>query len=162
YGDIQKVLSNLLRERVSIRDMVTILETLADYATLTKDMEVLTEYVRHSLSRQICSSFVINNTLTCLTVDPQLESIITNSVQRTEQGSFVALEPQKMQELINSLTEEIPKLTNLGYQPIVLTSPGARLYFRKLTERAAPNLVVLSYAEIDAKVEVQAVGMVRV
>jgi flagellar biosynthesis protein FlhA len=162
YGEIQKVLANLLRERISIRDMVTILETLADYAGLTKDTEVLNEYVRHALSRNICNSFVINNTLTCLTVDPKLESTISGAVQRTEQGSFVALDPKTMQAFVSCLTAEIPKLTNLGYQPIVLTSPAVRRYFHKLTERVAPNLIVLSYAEIEPKVEIQTLGMVKV
>ncbi|WP_425060873.1 Flagellar biosynthesis protein FlhA [Sporomusa carbonis] len=160
-GEIQKVLGNLLREKVSIRDLVTIFETLADYAQLTKDTEILTEYVRHALARQISRQFVNNNILTCLTVDPQLENTIVNSVQRTEQGSYVGLEPQMVQAVIKSLTNELPKLTNMGYQPVVLTSPGARLYFRKLTERVAPNLAVLSYAELEAKTEVQALGMVR-
>ncbi|EGO63166.1 flagellar biosynthesis protein FlhA [Acetonema longum] len=161
-GDIQKVLSNLLRERISIRDMVTILETLADYAVITKETEVLTEYVRHALSRQISRQYVNNNILTCITVDPQLENTVISAVQKTEHGSYVALEPQLMQSLISSLSQELAKLTNIGYQPIVLTSPAARLYFRKLTERVAPNLIVLSYAEIESKVEVQALGMVKV
>lgn len=161
-GDIQKVLANLLRERISIRDMVTILETLADYAVMTKETEVLTEYVRHALSRQISRQYVNNNILTCITVDPQLENTIISAVQKTEHGSYVALEPQLMQSLINNLSQELAKLTNIGYQPIVLTSPAARLYFRKLTERVAPNLIVLSYAEIESKVEVQALGMVKV
>ncbi|HWR43150.1 flagellar biosynthesis protein FlhA [Sporomusa sp.] len=160
-GEIQKVLANLLREKISIRDLVTIFETLADYAQLSKDTEILTEYVRHALARQISKQFVNNNILTCLTVDPQLENTIINSVQRTEQGSYVALEPQMVQSIITTLTNELPKLTNMGYQPVVLTSPGARLYFRKLTERVAPNLTILSYAELNAKIEVQALGMVR-
>ncbi|QDR80508.1 flagellar biosynthesis protein FlhA [Sporomusa termitida] len=160
-GEIQKVLANLLREKVSIRDLVTIFETLADYAQLSKDTEMLTEYVRHGLARQISKQYVNNNVLTCLTVDPQLENMIINSVQRTEQGSYVALEPQTTQALITALTNELPKLTNMGYQPVVLTSPGARLYLRKLTERVAPNLTILSYAELNAKIEVQALGMVR-
>jgi len=160
-GEIQKILGNLLREKVSIRDLVTIFETVADYAQLTKDTEILTEYVRHALSRQISRQFVNNNMLTCLTVDPQLENTIVNSVQRTEQGSYVALEPKMVQAVITSLTNELSKLTNMGYQPVVLTNPGARLYFRKLTERVAPNLTVLSYAELDPKAEVQALGMVK-
>ncbi|TWH48614.1 flagellar biosynthesis protein FlhA [Sporomusa sp. KB1] len=160
-GEIQKILGNLLREKISIRDLVTIFETAADYAQLTKDTEILTEYVRHALSRQISRQFVNNNILTCLTVDPQLENTIVNSVQRTEQGSYVALEPKVVQAVITSLTNELSKLTNMGYQPVVLTNPGARLYFRKLTERVAPNLTVLSYAEIDPKAEVQALGMVK-
>lgn len=160
-GDIQKVLAGLLRERVSIRDMVTILETLADYASLTKDTEILTEYVRHALARQLSRQYAPNNILTCLTVDPQLEEVINNAVQRTEHGSYVALEPQVMQSILNSLTNELPKLTNMGYQPIVITNPAVRLYFRKLTERVAPNLTVLSYAELESKIEVQALGMVK-
>ena len=161
-GDVQKVFGNLLSERVSIRDMVTIMETLGDYASLTKDTELLTEYVRHALVRQISRQHVQNNTLACVTVDPQLENIIAGAVQRTEHGSYVALEPPVMQSLINSLSKELLNLTNMGYQPVVLTSPAVRLYFRKLTERAAPNLIVLSYAEIESKVEVQALGMVKV
>ncbi len=161
-GDIQKVLANLLRERISIRDLVTIFETLADYAPATKDTEVLAEYVRHALARQISRQFIYNNVLACLTVDPQLENLINGAVQRTEQGSYVALDPSTVQAIVNSLSNELPKLTNLGYQPVVLASPATRLYFRKVTERVAPNLVVLSYAELDPKIEVQAVGMVRI
>lgn len=161
-GDIQKVLANLLRERVSIRDMVTILETLADYAQLTKDTEILTEYVRHALARQISKQYAQNNTLTCLTVDLQLENKITGAVQRTESGSYVALEPDVLQAMMASITKEIPKITNLGYQPIILTNPAVRTYFHKLIERSAPNLIVLSYAELEPKIEVQALGMVRI
>lgn len=161
-GDIQKVLSHLLTERVSIRDMVTILETLADYATMTKDSEILAEYVRHALARQISRQYIHNNVLACLTVDPQFENTINNAVQRTEHGSYVALDPQTLQALISNLNSEIPKLTALGYQPVVLTSPATRLYFRKLTERLVSSLVVLSYAELDPKIEVQALGMVKV
>lgn len=160
-GDIQKVLANLLRERISIRDMVTILETLADYAQITKDTEILTEYVRHAMARQISKQYAPNNLLTCLTVDPQLEEMINAAVQRTEHGSYVALDPSKMQALVNSLKKALPKLTELGYSPIVLTGPSVRLYFRKLTERVAPNLTVLSYAELDSKVEVKSLGMVN-
>lgn len=160
-GDIQKVLANLLRERISIRDMVTILETLADYAQLTKDTEILTEYTRHALARQISRQYAQNNILACITVDPKLENTISSAVQRTEHGSYVALDPNMMQAVINSLTNELPKLTNLGYHPIVLTSPAVRLHFRKLTERAAPNLTVLSYAELEPKIEMQTLGMVK-
>lgn len=160
-GDVQKVLANLLRERISIRDMVSILETLADYAQLTKDTEVLTEYVRHGLARQISRQYAQNNILTCITVDPNLENAIQSAVQRTEGGSFVALEPHIIQQIVNSLSKELPKLTGLGYQPIVLTSPAVRVYFYKLLERSAPNLIVLSYAELESKIEVQSLGMVK-
>ena len=160
-GDVQKVLANLLRERISIRDMVSILETLADYAQLTKDTEVLTEYVRHGLARQISRQYAQNNILTCITVDPNLENAIQSAVQRTEGGSFVALEPHIIQQIVTSLSKELPKLTGLGYQPIVLTSPAVRVYFYKLLERSAPNLIVLSYAELESKIEVQSLGMVK-
>lgn len=161
-GEIQKVLANLLRERVSIRDMVSILEALADYAPLTKDPEMLTEYVRHRLARQISNQYTQNNTLTCLTVDPQLENKISGAVQRTELGSYVALEPNLVQTIMTSLNNQLVKLVEQGYQPLVLVSPAVRPYVRKLLERTMPNIIVLSYAEIDAKVEVQALGMVRI
>ncbi len=161
-GDIQKVLCSLLKERVSIRDMVTILETLADYAALSKDTEVLTEYVRHALARQLSRQYAAANILTCVTVDPQLEQVISNAVQRTESGSYVAIEPQMMQNLIRSLSAELPKLTNMGYLPVVLVSPSVRLAFYKLIERSIPSIIVLSYAELDPKVEVQSLGMVKV
>ncbi len=160
-GDIQKVLANLLSERVSIRDMVTILETLADYAPLTKDSEILSEYARQALARQISRQYIHNNVLACLTLDPQLENTIAGAVQRTERGSYVALDPQVIQSIINSLNNELPKLTGLGYQPVILTNPTVRLHFRKLTQRIAPNLVILSYAELDPKIEVQALGTVK-
>lgn len=159
-GDIQKVLAHLLRERISIRNLVTILETLADYAPLTKDSELLTEYVRHALARQISRQYAPGDSLTCLTLDPQLENAIHGAIQRTESGSYVALDPQTIQRIIDSLSRELPKLTNLGYQPAVLASPAVRMAFRKITERVAPNLIVLSYADLESKVEVQAVGMV--
>ncbi|WP_110953255.1 flagellar biosynthesis protein FlhA [Anaerosinus massiliensis] len=161
-GDVQKVLANLLRERISIRDMVTILEVLADYAKMTKDTEILTEYVRHALSRQITKQNVQNNILPVVTLDPAAENIISSAVQRNDRGSYVSLEPNHMQLLLHSINEELPKLTNLGYQPIVLTSPAVRLYFRKLIERSVPGLVVLSHAEIQPDVEIQVLGVVKI
>lgn len=161
-GDIQKVLAKLLRERISIRDMVTIFETLADYAQLTKDTDILTEYVRHALARQISRQYAQNNVLTCLTVDPQLENLIAGAVQRNENGSYVALEPNVLQTIISCLSKELPRITNIGYQPIILTSPAVRTYFYKLVERSIPNLIVLSYAELESNIEVQSLGMVKI
>lgn len=161
-GEIQKVLANLLREKISIRDMSTILEVLADYAKLTKDPEVLTEYVRHALSRQITHQNVQNNILPCLTLDPNLENAISAAVQRTEHGSYINFDPMKMQQLLTSLNNELPKLTNLGYQAIILTSPAIRLYFRKLVERSLPGVIILSHAEIDSNVEIQVLGVVKI
>ena len=160
-GDIQKVLANLLRERISIRDMATILEVLADYAQATKDTEILTEYVRHAMARQITQQYVQNNQLTCITLDPAIENKIAGAVQRTERGSYVSMDPDTMQKLLNSLGKELQKLTDMGYQPIALTSPTVRLYFRKLVERSVPGIIVLSHAEIDQSVEIQIIGVVK-
>ncbi len=161
-GEVQKVLENLLRERISIRDMETILEVLADYGRATKDTEILTEYVRHAMARQITQANVQNGTLPCVTLDPALENRIAGAVQRTEHGSYVSLDPDSMKRLIDSLNTELQKLTNMGCQPIVLTSPAVRLYFRKLVERSEPGLIVLSQAEIEQSVEIQILGVVKI
>jgi flagellar biosynthesis protein FlhA len=161
-GDIQKVLVCLLKERVSVRDLVSIMETLADTAAFTKDPEVLAEYVRRTLSRNISRQYIQNNTLTCITLDPQTENMIVSSVQHSDRGSFVNLDPGSMQQFIGSLSTEIQKLTTAGFHPVLLTSPASRLYVRKLTERIAPNLVILSFAELENQIEVQSVGMVKI
>ncbi|MCR4434482.1 MAG: flagellar biosynthesis protein FlhA [Clostridiales bacterium] len=159
-GEIQKVISNLLREGVSIRDMVTILETLADYAVVTHDPDMLTEYVRQALGRAISQKFINDRKSNVITLDPKLEQVIMDSVQRTEHGAFLALEPSITNSILNNLSKQIQKLTQRGQQPIVLASPVVRLYFKRLSEQAAPGLVVLSYNEIDPGIEVQSVGMV--
>ena len=161
-GEIQKVLANLLNERISIRDMATIMEVLADYARATKDPEILTEYVRHAMSRQITQQVVQGNILPCVTLDPALENRIVGSIQRTDHGSYVSLDPESMRRMINSLTNEIDKLANQGYPAVVLTSPAVRLYFRKLVERSVQGLVIVSHAEIDQSVEIQILGVVRI
>ena len=161
-GEVQKVLQNLLAERISIRDMETIFEVLSDYARATKDTEILTEYVRHAMARQITQANVQNGQLPCVTLDPALENRIAGGVQRTDRGSYVSLDPDSMKKLIDSLNNELQKLTNMGYQPIVLTSPAVRLYFRKLVERSVPGIIVLSQAEIEQSVEIQILGVVKV
>lgn len=159
-GDVQKVLANLLREGVSIRDLVTILETLADYAPTTRDTEMLTEYVRQSLRRAISKKFFAEDINNVITLDPELEQQIMDSIQHTEQGSYLALDPQVSQKIFDRLTNEVNKLTAKGQQPIILTSPIVRIYFKKLVEQVAPDLIVLSYNELDPTTEVQSVGMV--
>ncbi len=161
-GEIQKVLANLLNERISIRDMATIMEVLADYARATKDPEILTEYVRHAMGRQITQQVVQGNILPCVTLDPALENRIVGSIQRTDHGSYVSLDPESMRRMINSLTNEIDKLANQGYPAVVLTSPAVRLYFRKLVERSVQGLTIVSHAEIDQSVEIQIIGVVRI
>ena len=160
YGEIQKVLANLLRENVSIRDMVTILESLADYAPMTHDPDMLTEYVRQALGRAISKRFIGNESASVITIDPQLEQKILQSVQRTDYGSYVSLDPSVTQLVINNLYQHAQNLATIGQQPIVIASPGVRMYFKKLTEQALPELVVLSYNELDPNIEIQSVGMV--
>lgn len=159
-GEIQKVLSNLLREGVSIRDMVTILETLADYGTFTRDTDMLTEYVRQSLSRAITKQFIDSKRARVLTLEQELEQKIMKSIQQTEHGSYLNLDPVTTQNILNNLAQQVEKLISVGEQPIILTSPIVRFYFKKLTEQLAPELIVLSYNEIDSKIEVQSVGVV--
>jgi len=161
-GEVQKVLANLLHERISIRDMSTILEVLADYGAATKDTDILTEYVRHAMARHITQQNVQNGVLPCITLDPAIENKIAGSVQRTEHGSYVSLDPDSMQKLLTALQEELKKLTDQGYQPIVLTSPTVRPYFRNLVERSIAGLIVLSHAEIEQNVEIQILGVVRI
>ncbi len=162
-GEIQKVLQNLLAEGISIRDLVTIFETLADYAPTTHDTDVLTEYVRQSLKRAISNQYFNNNeTTSVVTLDPNVEQIIMDSVKQTEQGAYLALDPDYTNRLMTSLREETDKLEELGRTPIIITSPIVRMYLKKLTQEQFRNLHVLSYNEIDSDVELQSVGMVTV
>ncbi|MCR5691081.1 MAG: flagellar biosynthesis protein FlhA [Eubacterium sp.] len=162
-GEIQKVLQNLLAEGISIRDLVTIFETLADYAATTRDTDVLTEYVRQNLKRAISNQYFFSNEPTSvITLDPKVEQQIMNSVKQTEQGSYLALDPEYTRNLMTSLKEEVDKLEELGRTPIIITSPIVRMYFKKLTTEQFRNLQVLSYNEIDSDVELQSVGMVTV
>ncbi|MCL2225594.1 MAG: flagellar biosynthesis protein FlhA [Defluviitaleaceae bacterium] len=161
-GEVQKVLSKLLKESVSIRDLVTILETLADYAPITRDTDMLTEYVRAALRRAISKKFFGQGVNTVITLDPALEQTLTGNIQKTEIGSFVNIDPGLSQKVFDSLKKEVSKLTSLGVMPIILTSPFVRMYFKQLVDEIAPDLVVLSYGEIDQTAEVQSVGMVSV
>ncbi|ACL76377.1 flagellar biosynthesis protein FlhA [Ruminiclostridium cellulolyticum] len=160
-GEIQKVLANLLKENVTIRDMVTIMETLADYAPATHDIDMLTEYVRQALGRSISQKFLNGNT-NVITLDPKVEQMILDSIQKTEFGSYLALDPSVSNTIINSVSKNVQRLIQLGSQPIILASPVVRLYFKRLTENVIPGLVVLSYNEIDSGVEIQSVGTVSV
>ncbi len=160
-GEVQKVLQNLLREGIAIRDMVTILETLADYAPTNRDTDVLTEYVRQALKRAISNKyFPGGETTSVVTLDPKAEQDIMNSVKQTEQGAYITLDPEKTQRLMQSVKAEAEKLENLGKNPIVVTSPIVRMYFKRLTKDYFPDLIVISYNEIESNVELQSVGMV--
>ncbi len=161
-GEIQKVLYNLLKEGVSIRDMVTILETLADYCNITRDTDMLTEYVRQALGRAITKQFISSQPAKVVTVDQQLEQKIMESIQQTDKGSYIAMEPDLVQSILNNLSHQIQKLINLGEQPIIITAPIVRLYLKRLTEQLTSDLTVLSYNEVDPSVKIESVGMVRI
>lgn len=160
-GEIQKVLQNLLREGISIRDLLTILETLSDHAATTRDVDVLTEYVRQSLKRAISSKyFPANEVTSVVTLDPKVEQEIMASVKQTEQGAYLTLDPEKTKAIMASLETEIAKLENLGKNAIIITSPIVRMYFKKLTEDYFKDLIVVSYNEVESNIELQSVGMV--
>ncbi len=160
-GDVQRVLANLLKEQISIRDMSTILETMADYARLTKDTDVLTEYVRQSLRRQITKQFAgIDGRITVLTLDPSLEEALRDSVQQSDYGSYLALDPDIAQNIVDKLQQHYLELTQRGITPIVLCAPVLRIYFKRLVDRFISNLVILSYNEIDSNANVEVIGMV--
>lgn len=162
-GEIQKVLQNLLNEGISIRDLLTIFETLADHATNTRDTDILTEYVRQGLKRAITNHyFVPGEPTSVVTLDPQIEKEIMASVKQTEQGSYLTLDPAKIKSITESVGTEIAKLENLGKSVIILTSPIVRIYFKKLIEESYSDVVVVSYNEIESNVELQSVGMVTV
>ncbi|WP_123040057.1 flagellar biosynthesis protein FlhA [Cohnella candidum] len=160
-GDVQKVLAKLLKEKISIRDLVTIFETLADYGKYTKDPEVLTEYVRQSLSRQITQQYAqASEPLKVITISPNTEKKIAEAVQQSDQGSYLAMDPVSTQSIYQKLTEQVNRLVQSGQQPIILTSPTIRMYMRQLLERSMQDIPVLSYSELEPNIEVQSVGVV--
>ena len=162
-GEIQKVLQNLLAEGISIRDLLTIFETLADHAQTTRDTDVLTEYARQGLKRAISNKyFHSNETTSVITLDPKVEQEIMGAVKQTEQGSYLALDPETTKKIIDSVETEVSKLESLGKNAIIITSPIVRMYFKKLTEDYFKDLIVVSYNEVESNVELQSVGMVTI
>ena len=160
-GEVQKVLQNLLREGISIRDLLSVFETLADHAAVTRDTDVLTEYVRQSLRRAISAKFFTPNEMTTVvTLDPKNEQEIMSSVKQTEQGSYIALDPERQRQIIASLEQEIKKMEDMGKIPMIVTSPIVRMYFKKMTQDYFRDLIVISYNEIEPNIELQSVGMV--
>lgn len=161
-GAVQKVLQNLLKEQVPIRDLVTILEALADYASVTKDPDILTEYVRERIGRHIVKQYLEDGKLYVATLDHELERIIEESIKETSFGPYPILPPDILNEFISELNEKIKKLGSEGHLPIILCSPNVRRYVRRLTERSLPNLIVLSYSEIPREIKINSVGIIRV
>ncbi|MDD4334563.1 MAG: flagellar biosynthesis protein FlhA [Desulfotomaculaceae bacterium] len=160
-GEVQKILQNLLRERVPIHDLASILEALADGARVSKDADYLTEYTRQSLARTICHQYIgADSKISVLTLHPRLEQTIVDSIEQTMLGSYPVLEPGQARRILDKLKESMEKLTIKGLPPVVLCSSRARLPFRRLSERFLPNVAVLSLNEIVSNIEVEAIGTV--
>lgn len=155
---LQKVLGNLLREGIPIRDLEIILETLADYGMAVKDNDMLTEYVRQSLKRTITRKFAEADQLKVVSLDAGVEDLIMSSVKKIDSGSYLALDPQTIQKLVLATTKEVDRIKDLVSSPIILTSPIVRVYFKKLVDQFYPNIVVLSFNEIDSNVQIQALA----
>lgn len=162
-GQIQKVLVGLLREQVSIRNLNTIFETLADFAAVTTDTDMLVEYVRQALGREIVRQYVEpHQTMFVATLSPDLEQAIMDSLQRTESGNYLSVSPDKVQRIVQKVQQVSQLMLDKGQTPIILSSPGVRIYFRRLLEGVLPQVVVLSYNELDVEQEVQSVGVVDI
>jgi flagellar biosynthesis protein FlhA len=161
-GKVQKVLQNLLKEQISIRDLRTILEQLSDYASLTQDADVLTEYVRQSLARPITKQYQsTDGTLSVLTLDRGIEDIIEGSIQKSETSAYLALEPNTAEKFLTKLRSMIEKITpTLETSPVLLASPGLRMHIRKFTERFLPDLAIISHSEVSPSVQIKTIGVV--
>lgn len=160
-GGVQRVLHRLLREEVSIRDLLTILEVLADYAPLTKDPDILTEYVRQGLARSITKRYrEQDGALYVLTLDTKLEESIAESIERTEQATYLALDPQAAERLVRRLQQAGERCAALNHQPILLTTPAVRGPLRRVIERFLPSFTVLSHSEIAPQTAVHSLGVV--
>jgi len=160
-GQVLRVLKNLLKESIPIRDLPTIFETLGDHAARTKDPDLLTESVRESLSSTITQVFTQDGKLKVLVLDPELDEEISRSLVKTEDGVQITMDPKRALAMINSLQHECERLANEGIQPVVLTSPSIRMYFRKLIERQVQNCAVISHSEVSALSELESVGVIR-
>jgi flagellar biosynthesis protein FlhA len=162
-GDVQKVLQNLLRERVPIRDLETILETLSDWGARTRDTDVLTEYARNALARTICQTYRDEgNQVACITLDPKLEEQINGHIDRSERGAFLTLPPAMQNQIVEAISEQIQQAVPAagGRTPIILCSPQVRAWVKRLIEPVLPQVGVLAYNEIVRGVDVKSLGMV--
>lgn len=161
-GELQKVLCRLLQEQIPVRDLETILETLGDYGVKIKDTDMLTEYVRQSLKRTISHKFAEADQLKVISLDPNVENLIMGAVKKLDNGSYLALDQDSIQKIIVSTTTQIDKIKDLVPSPVILTSPIVRVYYKKLIDQFCPNVNVLSFNEIDAHVQIQALGTIEI
>ncbi|MDR4937154.1 flagellar biosynthesis protein FlhA [Rossellomorea marisflavi] len=162
-GEIQKVLAKLLKEHVSIRNLPVIFETLADYGKMSSDTDLLAEYVRQALARQITSQYAGGDAmLKVVTVSGKVEKKIADSIQQTEHGNFLSLDPGDSQEILESVASQVEQVSLMEESPVILCSPAVRMYVRQMTERYFPHVPILSYNELEANVEVQSLGVVNI
>ena len=161
-SDLQKIIVNLLKEGVPVRDMESILETIGEHGTTIKDTDMLTEYVRQRLRRTITRKYTDGSSIKVVTLDQEIENTILNSTKKSEYGTYLAIEPHIAQKIVEGVSEQVNKLKEIVSQPVVLTSPVIRIYFKRLIEQFIPNLTVLSFNEIDANIQIQSVGVIQV
>lgn len=162
-GEVQKVLAKLLKENVSIRNLPIIFETLADFGKVTSDTDLLAEYVRQALARQITHQYSQSGeSLKVVTLSGKVEKVIADGIQQTEHGNYLSIDPSTSQEILESIASQVEQLSLMEQTPIVLCSPAVRMYVRQLTERYFPQIPILSYNELEANVEVQSVGVVNI
>lgn len=160
-ADFQKILINLLNEGIPIRDLESILETLGDHGINIKDTDMLTEYVRQKLKRTITRKYTDGNSIKVIALDQEIENIILNSAKKNEHGTYLAIDPQVVQTIVERVTEQIEKLKEIIDHSIILTSPIVRIYFKRLIEQFMADLTVLSFNEIDTNIQIQVIGMIK-
>ncbi|ART76361.1 flagellar biosynthesis protein FlhA [Sutcliffiella horikoshii] len=162
-GDVQKVLAKLLKENVSIRNLPIIFETLADYGKMSADTDLLTEYVRQALSKQITNQYAVGNeTFKVVTLAGRVEKLIADHIQQTEHGNFLSLDPNVSMEIVQKVGEQMEQFSVYEQSPILLCSPAVRMYVKQMLDRYLPQVPVLSYNELEASIEVQSIGVVNV
>lgn len=161
-SDLQKILMNLLKEGIPIRDMESILETLGDQGVAIKDTDLLTEYVRQKLKRTITRKYTDGASIKVISLDQTIENTILSSAKKSEHGTYLAIEPQVVQRIVEGASEQIEKVKDLMHQPVILTSPIVRIYFKRLIDQFLPNLTVLSFNEIDTNIQIQAIGIIQI
>ncbi len=161
-GAVVKVLQNLLKEQIPVRNLLAILEALADWAPMTKDIDILTEYVRQSLARTITRLYQTGDGyIPVMTLGPKMETALSGALQRTEHGSYMAVEPALAEKIVNLLTRELQQFTALKYQPVIMCSAPVRPHFKKLIDRFIPDLVVLAYEEVLSNVEIRSLSVLE-
>jgi flagellar biosynthesis protein FlhA len=157
-GKVQKILSGLLQEGIPVRNLGLILETLGDYGKIVKDEKLLIEYVRQGLKREITRKFAKNGRIDAIAVAPGMEEMVMGGIRKTEAGNYLSLDPDAIRLVMDRMAEELKKAERLGMEPVILTSPAVRAYFKEISIKLKPNIDVLSYNDLENSVSIQVVG----